>query len=145
MLLQRDRCKRNPKYEIIAARDHWRLLLCTSVLIVPTAQCRWSLGALSMECQSKAPNQSSWFSCSVSTCHDRDRLPPLSERSPPLSKGIPQGDDASSCLSLLGCQSTLARFTPSDSLQRHCHCALRPRCLFGHNRLSDEFPRRIFC
>jgi hypothetical protein len=29
------------KYEIIA---YWRLLLCTSVLIVPTAQCRWSLG-----------------------------------------------------------------------------------------------------
>src|SRR5580704_4532469 len=34
-----------------------------------------------------------------------------SERSPAFSKGIPQGDDASSCLSLLGCQSTLARFT----------------------------------
>lgn len=32
------------RYEIIAARNHWRLLLCTSVLIVPTAQCRWSLG-----------------------------------------------------------------------------------------------------
>jgi hypothetical protein len=32
------------KYEIIADRDHWRLLVCTSVLIVPTAQCRWSLG-----------------------------------------------------------------------------------------------------
>ena len=48
------------------------------------------------------PNQSSWFSCRVSTCHDRDRLPPLSERSPAFSKGIPQGDDASSCLSLIG-------------------------------------------
>jgi hypothetical protein len=54
------------------------------------------------------PRQSSWLSCRVSTCHDRDRLPPLSERSPALRKGIPQGDDASSCLSLLGCQSTLA-------------------------------------
>ena len=83
-------------------------------------------------------NQSSWCSCRVSTCHDRDRLSPLSERSPALSKGIPHGDDASSCLSLLGCQSTLARFTPSDSLQRHCHCALRPRCIFGHNRLADD-------
>jgi len=33
-------------------------------------------------------------------------------------------------LFFLGCQSTLARFTPSDSLQRHCHCALRPRCVW---------------
>jgi hypothetical protein len=42
-----------------------------------------------MECQSKVfPNQSSWFSCRVSTCHDRDRLPPLPERSPAFSKGI---------------------------------------------------------
>ena len=36
------------KYEIIAARNHWRLLLCTSVLIVPTAQCRWVLGVLTL-------------------------------------------------------------------------------------------------
>jgi hypothetical protein len=34
-------------------------------------------------------------SCRVSTCHDHDRLPPPSERSSALSKGIPQGDDAS--------------------------------------------------
>ena len=32
-----------------------------------------------------------------------------------------------------------------DSLQRHRHCALRPRCIFGDNRLADDFPRRIFC
>jgi hypothetical protein len=32
------------KYEIIAARDHRRLLLCISVLIALAAQCRWSLG-----------------------------------------------------------------------------------------------------
>jgi len=38
--------------------------------------------ALSMERQSKVfPNQSSWFSCRLSTCHDRDHLPSLSERS----------------------------------------------------------------
>ena len=46
---------------------------------------------------------------------------------------------------LFCCQSTLARFTPSDSLQRHCHCALCPRCVFGDDRLADDFPRRILC
>jgi hypothetical protein len=45
----------------------------------------------------------------------------------------------------VACQSTLARFTPSDYLQRHCHCALRPRYLFGHSRLAGDFPRRVFC
>jgi aldo/keto reductase family protein len=63
----------------------------------------------------------------VSACHDRDRLPPLSSARLAFSKGISQCDDASRCLSLLGRQSTLARSTPRDSLQRHCHCALRPR------------------
>jgi type I restriction enzyme M protein len=44
MLLRRNRCKRNPKYETIAVRNHRRLLLCTSVLIVPIGRSRWSSG-----------------------------------------------------------------------------------------------------
>ena len=33
------------------------------------------------------------------------------------------------------------KYAPSDSLQRHGHCAFRPRCILGHNRLADDFPR----
>jgi len=41
----------------------------------------------------------------------------LYQSAPASGKGIHKGDHAGSCFSLLGCQSTLVRFTPSDSVQ----------------------------